>query len=657
MKITFPIYFTQSIVKHTITWIYILVFLLLAPTIKNHAQVRDIALSSTSKKAISHYKKGEKCYISNQFDDAIVEINRSLTIDDQFIEAWLLAGDNYRSLSRSAEAIMAYKKAIAIDSTFFPAAYYFIGNLLLEQGLYGESIQYFETFLLFDKVRPELQLQVLDKLAHSKFGNFELHNPKNDKVSLMSDSINNESDEYVNFIRYDNAQLMFTRRFIYRDGLTEKFYLSDLQKDVWQKAYEWSLQWPEIDQTGALTISQDGNNLYFAACGWDDSYGRCDLYSSSFINDQWTEPINMGPTINSNGWESQPCISSDGTQLYFVSDRKGGFGGSDIWKSVKLNDGTWSQAINLGEILNSSENEMAPYLHADGRTLYFSSTGLIGMGKADIFISRLDKAGRWSKPINLGYPVNTKDDEINIIFNSVGDLAFISSQRHSGKGGFDIYQVLVDSMHRPTTVRFLKGIVRDAITKKNLESDYKITQLEDESEMMRGQTSVSSGTFVVPLPSGETYSLLIEKQGYCLHTEHFDLLKVIDNKPFELEIFLQPVQIGSTIVLNNVFFDVNQSELKPDSFVELNQLVVYLKNNPAINIEIGGHTDSDGEERYNLVLSSKRAESVFNYLIINGIPASRMIFRGYGSSVSVATNETMEGKALNRRTEMKIIKN
>jgi outer membrane protein OmpA-like peptidoglycan-associated protein/tetratricopeptide (TPR) repeat protein len=639
-----------------------LIFLLLIIAIVVHSQVREIAYSTQSKKAISAYKDAEKLYLEGNMEAALPKLENAIGYDQNFIEAWLLKGDVERDLGFNFEALLTYKKVISIDGDFFPVTYYFAGNLSLEAGLYDESVSFFESFLLYNNVRPEIQLQTLDKLASARFGSYAMSHPNSDSIQILNDSINSTADEYINSLRFDNNEMLFTRRFkpdsMLSDGLLmEKFFLSKKVQDFWQKADDLNLNWPVDDQIGALSVSADGNTMYFAACGLQDGFGSCDIYQSTLVNNAWEQPVNLGERVNSTGWDSQPCISADGNQLYFVSKRKGGFGESDLWKCVRLSDGSWSDAINLGEFLNTSGNEMAPYLHADGKSLYFSSTGHIGMGNADLFLSRLDGADRWSKPENLGFPVNTIGEELNIIYNSDGNQAYISCNRKDGFGGFDIYSVLPDTKNKPAAVSFVKVIVRDSISKVYLSSDYNIIDLKSTIEIVSGLTDQRTGSFIQALPNGKQYSLLVRKSGYCIHTEHFNLEKRSDNQPLIIEILLLPIKIGSTIVLNNVFFDVDKSEIKSESISELNHVVDFLSLNPEIKIELGGHTDSDGDTNSNLKLSSDRAESVRNYLIGKGIVEDRITAKGYGSTIPVATNLTMEGKRMNRRTEFKIVDN
>ncbi len=455
---------------------------------------------------------------------------------------------------------------------------------------------------------------------------------------------------------------MFTRRYASENDssyevLNESFFYSDLSEEGWGESEKLFSGRDFENEVGAMSFSADGESVYFASCGMAKGVGSCDLYVSHLRKGVWSEPKNLGLHVNSISWDSQPCISADGSELFFVSRRKNGIGESDIWKCFRLPDGSWSDAVNLGDKINSSGSEMAPYLHADGKSLYFSSTGHPGMGGADLFISRLDESGRWSVPENLAYPINTLDYELNILFNSKGDEAFITSSRKTGNGGFDIYSVKADPVHRPAAVAYLRLKVTDAGSQKPLEALCTITNLQASEDKMTGTSNAEDGTFLGLLPAGSSYSLLVSCEGYCLYTAHFELVSGTETEPFHLEASLQPIEKGSTLVLRNVFFEVDQAVLLPESFPELDQLAIFMKDNPKLVIELGGHTDNSGSDEHNLILSLQRAEVVCKYLIAKGIEQNRLIPKGYGSTNPVAENAEEEGRKQNRRTEMKILNN
>lgn len=641
---------------------FLLFLALLCFSFQLSAQNKKIDLGNYPKKAVAAYNAAEKYYLEGNQELARKELLKAIKISDQFIEAWLLYGDVMRESEMNDQALAAYKKAIAIDSSFFPPACYFAGSLLLEMGQYAEAEGYLVQFLRFDRIRPELQLQALGKLASARFAIHAMARPFTDSLFLLPDKINTAADEYANTLRYDNRRLMFTRRYASENDsnqavLNESFYYSDLGEHGWKDAEKLFSGRDFENEVGAMSFSADGESVYFASCGMAKGVGSCDLYVSYLRNGIWSEPENLGQHVNSISWDSQPCISADGSELYFVSRRKNGFGESDIWKCFRLPDGSWSNAVNLGDKINSSGSEMAPYLHADGKSLYFSSTGHTGMGGADLFICRKDESGRWSLPENLGYPINTLDNELNILFNSRGDEAFISSSRKTGSGGFDIYSVKTDPAHQPASVAYLRLKVIAADSQKPLEAICTITNLQSPDSKMTGKSNAQNGNYLGLLPSGSSYSLLVSREGYCLYTAHFELVKGTESEPFHLEARLQPIEKGSKQVLRNVFFEVDQAVLLPESFPELDQLAVFMQQNPKLVIELGGHTDNSGSDEHNQILSFQRAEVVCKYLINKGVEYARLIPKGYGSTNPVANNDQEEGRKQNRRTEIKILNN
>ena len=362
----------------------------------------------------------------------------------------------------------------------------------------------------------------------------------------------------------------------------------------------------------------------------------------------------MGFPINTSGWESQPSLSADGKTLYFVSDRKGGLGSYDIWKSIIGDDGKWIMPENLGSNINTVYNEQYPFIHPDGKTFYFSSTGWTGLGGKDLFISRSDTLNVWSKPINLGFPINTYGDESGLTINSSGSKAFFSSNNFNGFGGFDIYSFDLPQNIRPSAVNYVKGVVFDDSDKKRLGALIDIIDLRTGNSIYTSYSDAIDGTFLGTLPKGNQYSLNASKEGYLFYSENFSLEKFIIGKPIELEVPLQKIAVGKKVVLKNIFFDSNKYDLKPASKAELQKLIEFLQENPTVYIEIDGHTDDVGDDQSNLILSQNRSKAVFQYLIEHEINSSRIKYKGFGETMPVADNKTSAGKANNRRTEFVI---
>jgi outer membrane protein OmpA-like peptidoglycan-associated protein len=364
----------------------------------------------------------------------------------------------------------------------------------------------------------------------------------------------------------------------------------------------------------------------------------------------------MGRPVNSEAWESQPTFSSDGKTIYFTSNRYGSVGDADIWKTTMLDEGTFSQPENLGKVINTRGAEVSPFIHPDDQTLYFASTGHQGFGGKDLFISRKDSAGNWGTPKNLGYPINTPADELNLVVSASGDKGYLSTSKDGGYGGLDLYWFEMDDAIKPTIVTYFKGHVFDEVTHKPINADVELIDLKTGKTFVKASSDPSTGIFFICLPTNHDYMLNVSHPEYLFYSENFALTGVHEKTdPYIKDIPLKTFKIGETVVLNNVFFDTDKFVLKPESQIELNRLVELLKKNIRIKIEIGGHTDNQGSKEHNITLSQNRANAVMVYLIDHGIAKERLSCKGYGMSSPIATNDDEKGRALNRRTEFKIV--
>ncbi|MCD6556038.1 MAG: OmpA family protein, partial [Bacteroidales bacterium] len=414
---------------------------------------------------------------------------------------------------------------------------------------------------------------------------------------------------------------------------------------------------------GAQSISADGKLLFFTSCEYakgksahGKTYGSCDIWLSHKIGSKWSKPKNLGHQVNSKYWESQPSFSADGKTLYFASNRPGGKGKIDIWKTEMQKDSTWNQPVNLGDNVNTPGEDQSPFIHYDNKTLYFSSTGHSGMGKSDLFFTKKDKTGHWQKPVNLGYPINTFEEEISLTINAKGNKAFFASSKNSEFGGLDIYTFDLPVNDRPEQVTYIEGIVYDKETTDKLYSRIKLINLKTNKEVAVTSSDQLTGKYLICLPAGADYAFNVSKTGYLFFSENFSFENTEDTlKTYHFDIPLSPIKKGKKTILKNIFFDTDSYTLKAESETELQNLLQFLKNNPAVRIEIGGHTDNTGSEAHNKQLSENRAKSVYNYLIENGIGKNRLIYKGYGSTFPIDNNKTEEGKQNNRRTEFKIL--
>ncbi|MDZ7743965.1 MAG: OmpA family protein [Bacteroidota bacterium] len=425
---------------------------------------------------------------------------------------------------------------------------------------------------------------------------------------------------------------------------------------AWTDVHELNIDFQSDLNIGAMVISPDGNYLFFVICSSSLGYGSCDLYYAPRKENGWGSPVNLGPVVNTGVWESQPSFSSDGRTLYFSSTRPGGKGSSDIWKTRIDESGKWTKPVNLGWPVNTSKEEMAPFIHPDDKTLYFSSSGHPGMGDADLFVSRKDSLGLWATPRNLGYPINTEKGEINLIVSPDARRAYISSDKAGGSGNYDIYVFDLNEEIRPEPVSYLKGKVFDAETQVPLQASFELIDLKSQQKRVESFSDKRTGEFLVVIPVGSNLALNVSREGYLFYSDHFSLSEVKSRTdPYLKDIPLKPIRTGEKTVLKNIFFELDRYDLKKESRAELQKLFDFLQKNPSIKIEISGHTDSTGSEAYNKELSANRAKAVYDFLVDHGIDTGRLSFKGYGESQPIADNETTQGRALNRRTEFRIV--
>lgn len=487
----------------------------------------------------------------------------------------------------------------------------------------------------------------LDYTSKHHYGNYTFE-PKN-----MGDSINSVNLEYFPSLTIDGHTLIFNKRI----NSDEDFYESNLVNGVWSKAKPVEGKVNTNLNEGAQTISQDGQWLIFTGCNYPEGMGSCDLYISYRLkNGKWTEAENMGPIINSEFWDSSPSLSPDKKDLYFSSSRPGGYGGRDIWVSHRSANGKWTKPQNLGAEVNTDADETCPFIHADNQTLYFNSNGHMGYGMADLFLCRKINDSTWSNPENLGYPINTIDDEGSLIVAADGKTSYYASERTDSRGALDLYSFELRPDVRALKTLWVKGKVFDKKTKQGLPSSIELTDISSRNVVSRLQTD-EEGNYLVTLPAGKDYAFNVNRKGYLFYSDNFSLADNPTDSSFTADIPLQPIEPGASIVLKNIFFDVNKFQLKPESMPEIDKVVSLMNDNPKLVIQISGHTDNVGKETDNLALSLNRAKSVTAYLLSKGIDTKRIISKGFGATKPVASNDTETGRSLNRRTELSITSN
>lgn len=607
--------------------------------------------ATTNKDAIKLYVKANQDIDDNDYDGAIAELTKALQKDGKFTEAHYLIADVYRLKRMYQEAIPHFIAVIKSSPDYNTAVYLKLGEAELNVAEYAIAQSYLQKYLTFLTITPANRLYVNKLLADCAFSINAMQHPVPFKPVNMGPAINTSADEYMPVATADESELIFTRTI----NNNEDFYISLKKGDKWQTAEPLSkrINTPNFNE-GSQSISQDGKYLFFTGCNRPDGLGRCDIYISQWKGNDWSTPFDLSPPVNTSGWESQPSLSADGRTLYFVSNRKGGLGGYDIWKST-LTDKGWGEPENLGPNINTSYDEQSPFIHPDDSTLYFCSNGWPGMGNKDLFFSRLGKDGKWQKPVNLGYPINSNGNENGLTITANGNYAFFASDVINGFGGTDLYTFELPQFARPHIVTYVKGTISDAQTKQPLEAAVEIIDLQKNVPVYQDYSSAEEGDFLATLTSGKNYGLNISRNGYMFYSENFSLIGHEPKNPFNISVLLQPIAVGSKVVLKNIFFDTNRFDLRPESMAELQKLIDFLKFNPTVKIEISGHTDDVGNDEVNQILSENRARSVYQFLSVHGINPDRLVFKGYGKTQPLAPNTSEENRALNRRTEFKII--
>ncbi|WP_157564545.1 OmpA family protein [Mucilaginibacter arboris] len=607
--------------------------------------------STNNKEAIKFYALADESINYQQYEKAAELLKQAIAADDQFTEAHYQLGAVYLYTQQYPEAWAQYLKTIALNPNFNRAVYLNLGNVDIMLGKYADAKEALQKYTSFNEIMAKDRATAQKLIADCDFSIQAIQHPVIFKPENLGTSINTNADEYLPNVTADESTLIFTRKI----GNNEDFYQSKKLNGKWTTATGLSrnINTPDYNE-GAQSLTQDGQYLFFTGCMRPDGLGRCDIFLSHKNSTDWDKPFNLGPPINTPGWESQPSISADGRTLYFVSLRKGGYGGYDIWKST-ITDKGWSEPENLGPNINTPGDEQSPFIHPDDQTLYFSSNGWPGLGSKDLFLSRKGADGKWQKPENLGYPINSSGDENGLTLTANGAYAFFSSNNLKGAGGYDIYTFELPEKLRPNMVTYVKGTVKDAKTKQPIDADVQIVDLKTNQTIFKNVNALNQGQFLATLNVGKDYGLNISRPGYLFYSENFSLSNQKTGKPFLIDVDLQGIEAGKKSVLRNIFFDTNKFTLKPESKSELEKLIVFLSINPKVIIEISGFTDNVGDAKSNQLLSENRAKAVYQYLVTNKIAAARLTFKGYGATQPMASNTTEEGRRRNRRTEFKVV--
>jgi outer membrane protein OmpA-like peptidoglycan-associated protein/tetratricopeptide (TPR) repeat protein len=609
-----------------------------------------------NKKAFSVYLQAMERANDRDFKGAIDLLNECTSIEPKYADAFLSLGGVYGQLKNYKSSTENYEKAFAIDSNYTNEYKLPYSINLAGQGRFQEALNTINALLNSEKISPATRRAAEYRKKTFQFAVDYTASHSNSSYQFtpvnLGDSINTASSEYYPSITINDSLFVFTRR---GAGIREDFIESTiLPNHEYSRSKTINGSINEEPSKGAINISQDGDWLIFAGNFPSNGFGNFDLYISYQTPQGWSEPINLGPQINTEFWESSPSLSSDKNTLYFSSDRPGGYGGKDLYVSHRMANGKWSEALNMGASVNTTGDELAPFIHADNNTLYFTSDGLPGYGGSDLFVMRKKNAAEWNIPENLGYPINTIENDGSLFVASNGIDAFYSSDRADSRGGLDLYRFELRPDIRPARTLYVRGTV---FNKKNNKGIPATVELIDNStgELNSKAQTDEQGNYFITLPVGKDYVFNVNRKGYLFYSDNFLLSQRVPDSVYEKNIPLQPIEVNASIILKNIFFETNKFQLDPKSQAELDKIVQLLNDNPTLKVEISGYTDNVGKPSDNLSLSNNRAKSVVSYLIGKAIASQRLVAKGYGETKPVADNATEEGKAKNRRTELRVI--
>ncbi|WP_128546730.1 OmpA family protein [Larkinella soli] len=632
---------------------FLVSWFLLMPGIGN---AQNPPLTTTNKKAADLYNKALDALSRRETGTTLELLNQAIERDSGFTEAYLKMGQVYEFMRRPDPAFQVYQRAIRQkpNQPVSGPAYQFVSTYLLKKGRYDEAIPCLEAFQKLFAPQSSQGKRIARLLQTAHFGQQAVQNPLAVKPQALPATVQAFPSQYFPVLTADEQTLVYT---VLKPEGDEDLMVSTYRGETWSPPESLSPAINTPDNEGTPSLSADGRTLVFTACQGRSGIGSCDLYISRKTGEAWSAPKNLGPIINTRGWESQPALSADGRRLYFVSDRPGGVGRRDIWCSDLGDDGDWKTPYNLKSI-NSPFDEASPFIHANGRSLFFASDGHTGMGGYDLFVADSTSSG-WSSPQNLGYPINTADDQAALFVSANGNRAYYSheesepgAKQRSRLYRFDLPESLRQKV-RP--VSYLKGQIADAKTKKPLTATIELVDLATQQLVTRVQSDPQTGQYTAVLPTGGEYALYITGPGYLFKSLSFDFTRKREGEGMTLSVPLEPIVPSGRETLNNIFFETGRFDLAEKSRTELTRLAKFLEENKTVTIEISGHTDDRGDAASNLDLSRKRAQAVVAYLEKAGIELRRIRSVGFGETRPLAPNSDEENRRLNRRIEWRIL--
>jgi len=627
---------------------WLLIFLLLFLSVRLYAQEEYSVDNPRIKK---WYESARQLIKEREFDGGISLYKKCLVKEPTFVEAhWALASifKNLGDLERSFYHLDQYylgtdKSGISVPKLMILVKAYF------KNGFYGKAKACLDQIQLYQIPADQDDSLLIASVAYAY---------KNQKTKAgvmpkaLPSSVNRYLTQYFPTLTIDNNTLIFTKRAGASGSYDEDLVVSYREAGIWSPATLLSNNIHSEFNEGAASISADGRTLIFTMCDKGQTFGNCDLFISRKYGEVWSNPENLGKVVNSKNWDSQPSLGADGNILYFSSDRSGGMGKRDIWYTQRV-DNTWIQPKNMGNIINTLKDDVTPFIHTNGENLVFASNGRVGFGGYDLYVSE-QKEGKWQTPRNLGNAVNNNLDQLSFIISADGSMAYFSQdfKKADGKLKTKIVQlpIINDSLVKNTS-SYIFGRVRDAISQKAIKAKIELFDIFTNKLKYSTYSDSISGEYFFALNEGLSYGVYAGAKGYFFEDFRFDIQNSSSGQPDTLDIILSPLEVGATMILENIYFDLASYELTLNSQSELEIVAEFLVENQ-VNIQIEGHTDQSGDPQYNQMLSEQRAKAVYDFLIASGIPSDQLTFIGLGSKHPVESDPTLSDQ--NRRIEFRI---
>jgi outer membrane protein OmpA-like peptidoglycan-associated protein len=617
-----------------------------------------------SKKDLKEYQKSWELFQQKDFGGASELMFQVSKTNPDYAQAQMSLGifyiENPRPNIKTARKYLEKSVELCADSVLY--SHFYLGKIYYGNRQFEKAIACFEHFLKdVDLIKSDDDyFEIKNYLEYSRVSQELLSHPVPFEPVVVP-GISTASDEYLPIISPDNEFALFTRRqkqYITR-GLVEEMVEKEVftyslrnSEGIFEQGWDMDAPFNRVENEGAATLTIDNYDLYYTVCTRDPKtkYLNCDLYHSQFRDGNWSKIEGLGEHINgSDSWESQPSVTSDGSRIYFASNRIGGLGGYDIYLITRNNDGKWSNPENVGASINTPGNEKSPFIHTDSQTLYFSSDGHKGLGGYDIFFSRFNEQNEWQKPTNIGYPINSFDDDLGFFVSTDGQYGYYASNRIDENNNWNLYTFPLYPEARPQKVLFIKGTVDVGENPEPIRAKVQLKNLRTKA-VTEIPVDTNTGKYVAAILFKDNQLLTVKNDGYIFSSRLLSTEDTTLNEPKKMDIVMKEIKVGHSYKIDDINFITNSAELSADAKKIIDEFATFLTENPSIEIEIQGHTDNVGNDQTNMDLSDKRARSVYTWLIEKGIASSRLASRGYGETQPIASNETLDGRAQNRRT-------